>query len=464
MKKLIVLNFILSLLVLLILFLQIPKHYSLKDNDYNLFIISLTLLNNFLFLNVNKSILNNWINFNTFFTIGFFIVHFQVIFLDSLGIPPTDLPFVWINDSVVNYSTWLSCIAITFYVLFSLLFFLNRLNYKKISIPTTIIKTNKLDITIIILFIIFLISVGASFLSGNYDGGGNWGAGASYTLIMLRSCLIIRIVYFFYNYLVIKRELNFVKYLLNNKVFIVIVFLFLIVFLNAGDRGPIIEIGLIIIFLFSLFVKRISLGLLIFVIIGGSFLMTILREGRAIKDSNESIVSRGLDNIDQTSFFGFTEELAQSVRILFRATSIFPYNQDYLYGQTMIIDISSFVPFLSRYIIDNLSIPPEYTSSTRFFTIQGQGYSYTYGEGSEIIADIYINFGFLGVVLFFSIFGLFISKVSIITHKSYQFLPLIILVVYCSCSIYLNRSVFFYPLQLIFFTVLFDYIFRKKLQ
>src|SRR5690606_713028 len=150
-------------------------------------------------------------------------------------------------------------------------------------------------------------------------------------------------------------------------------------------------------------------------------------EGRAIKDSNESIVSRGLDNIDQTSFFGFTEELAQSVRILFRATSIFPYNQDYLYGQTMIIDISSFVPFLSRYIVDNLSIPPEYTSSTRFFTIQGQGYSYTYGEGSEIIADIYINFGFLGVVLFFSIFGLFISKVSIITHKSYQFLPLIIL-------------------------------------
>lgn len=461
-------NIVFAFLILLSLILLKPDYIGEMDSILNIVIISITIFNIVFFLINTKRILRNWVNFHTLFIVGFIIVHFQIIFLDSLGIPPSNPSFIWINKSIVNYANWISCMAITVYTLFGLFSFFKFNTIKERKSPSfKIVKTKKIDVFIIILFVIFIFLVGEAFLSGEYDGGANWGEGASYILLLLRSILVIRLIYLFNNYNQL-RERNgshsFFKYIGKNKVLLIVLFLFLLIFANSGDRGPIIEFALIFIYLFSLKVKRIKIRQLILMIIIGSLFLTILREGRAIKDSSDNIFNRGVHNIRDKEFFGFTEELASSVRILFRAVDVFPpHSDDLLYGKTMAINLSSSIPFLTNYIIVNNNIPLELRSSTYFFTIVGQGKNFTYGEGSEIIGDIYINFGYEGVLIIFAIFGMLITRVSVKVEYSNNYLALIVIVVYVSTSIYLNRSVFFYPLQLLSITIILDYIFRKKL-
>ena len=68
------------------------------------------------------------------------------------------------------------------------------LNVKNFKIHSPI-----LDKLSVVLFLLFISLVGKDFLTGNYDGGKNWGAGASYVFLLLRVVLYLKIIYFFIN-------------------------------------------------------------------------------------------------------------------------------------------------------------------------------------------------------------------------------------------------------------------------
>lgn len=113
-----------------------------------------------------------------------------------------------------------------------------------------------------------------------------------------------------------------------------------------------------------------------------------------------------------------------------------PNKHPYLYGYTYLSDIICSIPYGGR-----LLNPPEmYSSTPYFFTYLGQGPYYTYGEGSEIIADIYVNFGVLGVFILMFLFGLFISTLNnTIKNDKSTYSQLTYFIIF-SFVIYINRA------------------------
>ena len=107
-------------------------------------------------------------------------------------------------------------------------------------------------------------------------------------------------------------------------------------------------------------------------------------------------------------------------------------------------------------------MPEFYFSTSRFFTVIRQGKYYESGDGSEIIADIYVNFGVYGVFILMMFFGYFISFVQFNALTLFNHKYLIIYVFLLISALYINRSSFLDPLKTVIYALLIDYLFIKK--
>ena len=88
------------------------------------------------------------------------------------------------------------------------------------------------------------------------------------------------------------------------------------------------------------------------------------------------------------------------------------------------------------------NIPPEMLSSSHFITFIGLGTLSNFGVGSSSIADIYISFGVIGVILIFYLFGYYLRKIEYSTFYDNLTSPYIIAFSYCIYSqmLYANRE------------------------
>src|SRR5690606_22847238 len=103
---------------------------------------------------------------------------------------------------------------------------------------------------LLISFFGFILTVGKNFLLGAYNVDG-WGVTATYFLLILEVLLYLRILYFFKE---IKKELSIrliIKNFLSNKIFILILFSYILLFFLSGSRGEILRIFLLIGFAYS---------------------------------------------------------------------------------------------------------------------------------------------------------------------------------------------------------------------
>lgn len=81
-----------------------------------------------------------------------------------------------------------------------------------------------------------------------------------------------------------------------------------------------------------------------------------------------------------------------------RATvEVVPFSQDYLYGALKLIQMSSALPFSNRLFLPYLD--PEYTNSAALLTDVMLGGRSTWGTGTNVVSDSFIDFGVAGVVV-----------------------------------------------------------------
>ncbi|MDM1344687.1 oligosaccharide repeat unit polymerase [Acinetobacter pseudolwoffii] len=448
----------------LIIFVLKPELYSEFSFNYNFFLglTYLVLISVFLLDQRLKN--KNWLRFDLIFLIGYTIVHFQIPFLASIGVEPTRPDFVWLNKDVVNYATWMSLVAINFWIL-GFTFFLNR---KKLEIKNQdfIINYNLFDIILLIFFIGFLSTVGRNFLSGAYNVN-NWGGGATYFLLVLEVLLYLRVLYFFKALKSNRSIVSIFRELLKYKIFLYVILCFTVLFFLTGSRGEVLRILLVIAFAYSIYVKKISFKFILISIIIGSFIFTIMGLGRgrdAAQLGDQNLLQRGYTVLQETDKrSNFTDELATSVRIQYRAIDTVPLSHSYLYGVTYIGTLVGVVPFASGFIVDSLNIPYCYQGSARFFTCLGQGNNITYGEGSEVLADLYVNFGLYGTFFFMFLFGALSGKSTTgVNQKNFNYIVIYTVLLITALSI--NRGNILYIYKDIFYMLLFHYFFSGKLK
>lgn len=458
-------NIIFLLFSIIVLIILKPERLSQFSAPLNLSFSVLILINVIFFL---SNVINNyktWLRYDVLFLIGFLIVHFQIPLLASLNVEPENPNYIWINKDIVNFASWLSSVSISLWLV-GFLLYSNGGKEKRIIVEFNKRKSTFFyyDLVLLLLLISFLYTVGGDFLSGSYSGTRNYGEGAVYILLLLRIALYLRLIYFF-------RLGKFsglgsvMSSLIRNKLLFIVVVLYLLIFLQAGDRGPIMQLVILILGGYSIFVKKISFRFLLVVIAFGAVLFTLIRYGRT-RDASQrelNIVSQGIENFTNNDVpFNPTNELATSVRILYRALDVVPTSHPFLFGETFVADLVGIIPFGASTYISLYRIPTMYTSSSNFFTYLGQGPFPNYGEGSEIIGDIYINFGVLGVFILMFGFGYLVSFLSYKTFHQKSFLHTIVYLLLLTGSIYINRSNFLDPAKLVVWALIINFLFLKS--
>lgn len=444
---------------IILLLLLIPERLESFSSELNLNYCLISILNIILFFIVMKGYFNTWIRYDVFFLLGYLILHFQIPFMESLGIEINQPDYVFVNKRVVNYATWLSTMVLLFWLL-GFVLFLKKSKKLRMQNQSTFqkIPVIKLDYLLVFFLFLFLVTVGNDFLSGAYNGTVNWGTGAAYVFIVLQAILYLRIIYFFINSSHIKSPQKIISQLFQNKIFVFILCLYFLMFFLIGDRGPIMQVCILIISSYSIFIKKTSLKVLLLVVLVGSFLFTLIRMGRTSDVTNvqgKNIIERGIENLSTSDeSFNPTEELASSVRILYRALDLVPERHPYLYGTTILFDVTAIIPFGASTFVSLTDLPLMYQSSPNFFTIIGQGSFFTYGEGSEIIADLYINFGIYGVIITIFFFGYFISYLSVSAILKKRSKAIIVFLILSATAVYINRANFLMPLRDVIFPLI----------
>ncbi|MGB0868607.1 MAG: O-antigen polysaccharide polymerase Wzy [Flavobacteriales bacterium] len=386
------------------------------------------------------------------FVFGMCIVHFQAIFQYIFEIPFVSTFNVWVNTRIVAKSVVLSGIGITSFLMgheFRKLL-PNKQSVKQKKNSFNNLPTHYFAILTFIFFLIFLFTANPLYLAGYY-GGVSLGTTATYFQLLVN---IMFNVIFIAKFLKLKssgKHISFVRYIKSFDIVTKLICVFYILtMLWIGDRGPIISILLLLIGVYSFNnPKWVKPGIAISFVFIGIVSMSIIGKLRST-DPELSITERLSDVFNsESNSLNNTQELAGSIRTLHYAVDAVPEKHDYMYGRFQIQQIVTAVPgvgqFMNRFIDDRF----QYKGSASFITYLDQGERPSYGLGTSIIADLYIDLGLVGVVFGLFFFGI-ISNLfeQILMAKNMTSLLLIIFaIVYFSKAIYLGRSTVLLPFK-----------------
>ena len=167
------------------------------------------------------------------------------------------------------------------------------------------------------------------------------------------------------------------------------------------------------------------------VIVSIALIMSILS---FIRTGSARSFSQGAEMVSESkSFLPVTDELANSVNTLHIAVSNFPDIVPYTKGLTFFPNFLVLVPGLDQYYQNNIRGNGVITSSAEMITYIELGDNASYGLGSSLVADAYIPFGPVGVIIIFCFLGGFIHYLEIGTFCLLKS-PYFLVTSFCCCS------------------------------
>lgn len=295
---------------------------------------------------------------------------------------------------------------------------------------------------------------GESYLnSGNYDNSRSF-----YLEVLWQTFMLVAFVY---NCIRFNSNLSFRDFLKRIPMKLLLVTLiYMLIKLMSGDRGPVIYTTILLAFLYLFQTKkRISLFIIIPVTVVGLFIMTSISFSRLlgsdigfiekltyIADNREE-----LENIN--SFSPFTKELANSVGCTHVALDqVYNKQQGYQKGLFHFCYIVKSIPLVgNKFLRDYLGIPRVLQSSSEYVTVVKYGQFYSSGMGTTTIADNFLEFGLIGVIVAFLFIGFIFKKVDtcIIFGIPNKVPASILLGVFVMCygALYIPRGIFFMYLR-----------------
>lgn len=238
---------------------------------------------------------------------------------------------------------------------------------------------------------------------------------------------------------------------MNGLMFLVPLIIYLSLVFMTGDRGPILTTVLAYVITYVIAtqkkIKFVTLFLAIFI---GSTVLSII--GTVRKYNNLLTVHEMLSYNNQgneESILPVTKELADSYNTFTYSVAKVPCQHDYFYGMMKLRDLGYSVPFLYRAIPFIYSKKEYENGSTSYCTYLIQGLNRTYGNGSSLLADIYLDFGLIGIIFVMMLLGFLIVHIDNILFHSTSPYWLVTSVACFSYSIYLSRATLTTPLYYI---------------
>lgn len=243
-------------------------------------------------------------------------------------------------------------------------------------------------------------------------------------------------------------------------------------YLIGGDRGAFLLSILTIFSVYTLVAKKINFIKIVLASLVGAVFMKYLTFYRSGSDADLTMV---YDLVMDGGIFLLFEELYGSFIHIQTALHMSEV-EGFQYGALWVTSLLSVFPLLVRFL-DSNDLMPEYTESATYFTnyiLRGDVHT---GLGTNLIADIYINFGLFGLAFFGFFIGYLYSyltngvlgdKNKIITSnfiltKKYR---IVVFLIFTSGFFYLPRAGVFHEFKAVCWGLLLMFLYRtivKKL-
>ena len=450
--------FIVQFVLLASVILYKPSLFEEWDKDYTEYLTYVFIFSFALNL-IQRKKDENWFRIDILFPFAFFIVSFQAVyFTPFLNVIPSQYENALHLTQRINYAVWLCAIGgISWFIGVSLCRILPKTKGQQKKVTFHIEWLNKVLIGLVI---VFFTSVGKDFFSlGNYAGALNWSTSSRYLFPILNIFFILSL---FSNFFV-SRGSTISQFFKSNLFYLSVFFFYNLILLATGERGMPIMLGIVFLVLLSEIFVRLNFVKFISIIFVGALIMVIVGIGRKSGETNP--FKGGVSNFveERQENFLWTDELAT----IFRTVTIpvdYVAENDIMRGKLMVGQVLSPIPF-AQFVYKNLfGVPTEQMSSALFITWLYHG-SLNYrvsGLGSSLIGDLFLNFGWIGVVFFMGLLGYFIEYAYYrFKYEHDIYWSAIYLIMIGSTFTYVRGS-YLAPLNDIFWSLLVLYFFKKK--
>ncbi|WP_417431388.1 O-antigen polysaccharide polymerase Wzy [Halpernia sp.] len=425
---------------------------------FNLLIIVIFFLQYEPYSNLRKQ----YIRISTIFLLGYCVVFFQFNLDYVLGNVGESFTRFWVNYNIVPKALIISSIGL---VCFLLGYSIKKQfpTRKKIEITPSKLSLNGYNVLTALFLLIYLITINPLYIAGGY-GVMEMGEPARFCAVLFELSFTAGIIQHILNLSSDNRKeispFQFVKSLGLLRLSFLIVYTFTV--LASGDRGPVIYLATGIVASYIVLTKwKISMYKFIGVFFLASVIvssLTVLRNNinsnvpisvrlfEAFIGNNKSGGYVSLENINSIS--GSTLELSTSVRTLHIAVNEVPQNRPFFYGKFQMLKIVTIIPLGQQAIKYFFHLKDtELTSEKYISELVGAKKG---SEGTSCIADLYLDFGLVGVILVMFLFGYYVRFIEVEALGKNHFgkvISIIAFVIICQYAIYIPRATILFNLR-----------------
>lgn len=382
------------------------------------------------------------------FLLGYIIVHFQYPLDYVLGNVSESNFFIWVNKSIVVKSLYLSLIGLISFI-WGYSLYKNKPKASRVEAHEIAVPTQSLVWISAILLALYFYTVNPLYLFGYY-GSVSMGTTATYVILLFQVFIFAILIQNIRNMRLKKKvPSSLIDYIKHQGIFLlIIIIIYLLSVMFSGDRGPIITFSIAYVAgYFFVTGKKLSLIRTVAFAILAALFITILGMTRSL-DKDMSFSDRLKESIGQSQFsepsiLPQTIELAGSIRTFHTVVDFVPDRHPHTLGRFQLQQIVVSIPFSSRL----LSFLPEsdhyrFKSPASFATWIIQGDNPTSGAGTTSNADLYVEFGLLGILVGMFFFGVFMRYAEVTFYSSTLPLlfPHILAFVYLCDALYIARS------------------------
>ncbi|MET4081165.1 oligosaccharide repeat unit polymerase [Pedobacter sp. UYP30] len=428
---------ILTLILAVILYFLAPNKY-----DFTICCVAFALFLYSASITVKStSRKEGFLSFTLFFTVSFFLVNFFY----PIFIYPIDKYYFpvfgrfYFNEAVITKATLLALVGYcSFSVGVSYFFGKTKVRFSGSIFQ---MKSGKKVILKYSYKIILVLTWVLSFITfymareGIFQRSSDAFVNVEPSILVIAQCLV--------NLLII---LNF--YLKKPLKNLAIVIIYSLVFIYVGDRGSAVQTSLVLLLSYNLFYKKIRKTKVVFIFLAGFIGLTVVSSLRG-KDGG----SKQLNQVEYSHYYDFAMDLIVNNRNLYAGYD-YANKNGLNYGTSSLPYIFAPIPLLPSYITTKLfNATPQQLSSG---TILTNDVGATWGLGTNLIADLYMQFGFLGVLLLMFLLGRLISSLAL--NNGSGLFTTICYIFVCSFSIYMARSSLFDSLRYIAWAAIIYYL------
>ncbi|NCD70742.1 O-antigen polymerase [Mucilaginibacter agri] len=436
-----------SQLVSFVLLLEAILVYYFAPTTYNygysVFCSILYFINIIAFFILKRK--KNYLDFDSVFFVGyFFVTLFYPVFMYEND-PTRFFAFQFDFDAnVIPQASALSLLGITSYITGSFLYS-KPANSQSGYVSKSYVPNQHLSYFASFIFILYVLSGGYTALKGAYSGDGALGSGmANYIFIFVPAFILSAIILEFNNL----QHKNPYELKLKNigKTTLIAAGSIVFIIISTGSRTVPMQIILLVAGLYTLFYRPVSFPKFILLIIVGMAFMFLL------------VLLRGYQQEGTFSVVDIAMDLIINNRNSY--TAIEYVNKSGLtYGLSMSSSFLAPVPFLQNFVISLCGLNPFDMSSSIVITKLTLGEVGELGLGTNIIADIYMSFGSVGVIMLMSGLGFFISMMLAKATKNIY--ALVCYGVMMSYAVFLVRAEFFFFLRYLIWSLIIVYLSRQ---